>query len=195
MGLTNFLPHTLIHTIKKMGIYVMVFCLGVLPGYSLDAQESWVGKRAPAIIAADLDGDVFNLVQVLKSMKDEEKILIEFWTLECKICKNSQMFIRENLKNRTIQPWLILLPDKTYSESKDPEKEIARNLRSRKISFRCLVDKFSSAGKEYGVVDDNMGSQVPQVFIINKQREIVYHALGFSESDQKSILAFLASEK
>jgi TonB family protein len=127
-----------------------------------------VGKDAIAFALKDLDGNQVDL-QALKG----KVVLLNFWASWCGPCVAEMPHI-EKLHKDFKDKGLVVL-GLNYNE----EIEIARGFVQKKgYTFTTLLDEGREVSMRYGV------SGIPQVFIIDREGKVKWHAIGYTSGKE-----------
>lgn len=121
-----------------------------------------VGKDAIAFALKDLDGNQVDL-QSLKG----KVVLLDFWASWCGPCVAEMPHIEKLHKDFKDQGLVVL-------GLNNEEAEVARSfVKNKGYTFTTLVDEGREVAMRYGV------SGIPQVFIIDREGKVKWHARGY----------------
>ena len=120
----------------------------------------------------DTEGNLFNLYETL-DRKDVNLVILNFWATYCPIClKELPQFVSlyNDYKDKGV---LVVGINTDTSSTEEMRKQI---LKKYGVNYPILLDLNSEVYDLYSV------SGVPNLFVINKDREIILHHLGSSSS-------------
>jgi TonB family protein len=138
------------------------------PRPAAPSSSAFVGKDAIAFALKDLDGNQVDL-QALNG----KVVLLDFWASWCGPCVAEMPHIEKLHKDFKDQGLVVL--GVNYNE----ELEVARAFIERKgYTFTNLLDEGRETSMRYGV------SAIPQVFIIDRDGKIKWHARGYSSGKE-----------
>lgn len=137
----------------------------------------FVPRSEILIIAADFrlkdtKGNIFNLYETL-DRKDVNLVILNFWATYCPIClKELPQFV--SLYNDYKDEGVLVVGINTDTSSTEEMRE--QIVKKYGVNYPVLLDLNSEVYDLYSV------SGVPNLFVINKDREIILHHLGSSSS-------------
>lgn len=155
--------------------FVILFLFSFL--FSLALTEEF--KKAPNFSVKDLEG---SSVTLSKELKKNDLILISFWSTTCGPCKlelKELSAIYDEYKDKGLQIFAVN-EDGTRNALK-----VKPFVKSQKMTMPVLLDKNGSVKRKFSVKD------IPNLFIINNKREIIYEHRGYTKGDEKEVLEII----
>jgi peroxiredoxin len=120
----------------------------------------------------DTEGNIFNLYETL-DRKDVNLVILNFWATYCPIClKELPQFV--SLYNDYKDKGVLVVGINTDTSSTEEMRE--QIVKKYGVNYPVLLDLNSEVYDLYSV------SGVPNLFVINKDREVILHHLGSSSS-------------
>jgi len=120
----------------------------------------------------DTKGNIFDLYETL-DRKDVNLVILNFWATYCPIClKELPQFV--SLYNDYKDKGILVVGINTDTSSAEEMRE--QVIKKYGVNYPVLIDLNSEVYDLYSV------SGVPNLFVVNKEREIILHHLGASGS-------------
>ncbi len=136
------------------------------PAPALGQLESGigVGKPAPAVVIADLEGVPWDLGTVL----GKKPVLIEFWATWCSLCK-SLLPQLERIRSEYGDRVELVGVNVTVN---DPKNRVRRYLAEHRPPFRALYDEKGAGARAYDVPSTSF------IVIVDAQGKVAYTGVG-----------------
>jgi len=149
--------------------------------------------KSPGIALEDTDGNFTTLSSILA----ESNAVISFWSYDCVPCRKEmpelqKLAEKDLLKNKNVKIIFVYVEAATEKTDKktsdrtsiDKAKEV---LGALGIKEKCLMDIYGVAYKNYSGAVKLKQSAMPLLFLVKKNREIVFSAVGYSEVSLKKL--------
>ena len=161
---------------KKGIILAMMVMFGVV----LMAQETTSGNKLPSVNIKAIDGTTFNTENITN---DGKPIVISFWALWCKPCKQEMDAYNENYED-----WQEETGVKIYAVSIDDARSTAKVLpfvSGKDWEMEMLLDPNGDFKRAMSV------NMIPHTFILNGKGEIVYQHTSYYEGLEDEIFEII----
>ena len=132
-----------------------------------------LGDLPPDFLGKDSNGDIVTL----KDHKGKV-VVISFWASWCPPCLK-ELPILENIQNK-IGTDKIKVIAINYKEERKKYRKIKKLLSS--LNLTLTHDKRGVIGKKFGV------EVIPNLFIVGKNGELVFHSIGYRDSSIDEIV-------
>ena len=152
-------------------ILIAVFSLNINAEAVLE-----LGDLPPDFLGKDSNGDIVTL----KDHKGKV-VVISFWASWCPPCLK-ELPILENIQNK-IGTDKIKVIAINYKEERKKYRKIKKLLSS--LNLTLTHDKRGVIGKKFGV------EVIPNLFIVGKNGELVFHSIGYRDSSIDEIVKVL----
>jgi thiol-disulfide isomerase/thioredoxin len=150
-------------------------------------------KKAPGIALEDINGKF----TMLSSLLAANNIVISFWSYDCVPCRKEmpelqQMANSEIFKQKKVKVVFVYV-EATTEKSKvgtaeRPAKEKAQEvIQQLDIKETCLMDIFGMAFESYRKAYNIGKATMPLLFLVNKDKNILYSAIGYNENNLKNL--------
>lgn len=151
----------------------------VLTIFSLNINAETIldlGDIPPNFLGRDSNGDDITL-----ELHKGKIVVISFWASWCTPCLK-ELPILENIQNKvgTDKVKVIAI---NFKEDKKKYRKIKKLLSS--LNLTLTHDKRGTIGKKFGV------KAIPNLFIVGKNGELVFHNVGYDDSSIDKILKVL----
>jgi thiol-disulfide isomerase/thioredoxin len=174
--------------LKKVSLFLLILSVFISSAYAKSDAKASNGK-APGIALEDINGQITMLGQLLS----KNNIIISFWSYDCVPCRkempelqkmgSSQLFKDKNVK--IVYIYVEATTEKTKEESKDkaPKDKALEVLKTLGIKEMCLLDIYGVTYNNYRKACGIDKASMPIQFLISKDKEIVYKAVGYDEKN------------
>ncbi len=167
---------------RRRGIVLTALVLCILPLLFVSCADrpqslpggAEIGKPAPDFTLPGLGGDRISL----KTFRGKV-VLIDFWATWCPPCRNAMPGLNELYKRNFNRGFEVLAV--SLDESPEPVRGFAK---AENILFPVAVSG-TDVAKQYGV------TQVPAVFLLDKNGIVVHSAVGHSPALEKRIAGWV----
>jgi peroxiredoxin len=133
---------------------------------------------APAFKLKDINGNTVSLA----SLKGKT-IVVDFWATWCGPCKASFPGMQKTVNKYRNDPNVVFLFIDTWETDKNREKLVKDFIQKNKYTFTVLYDETRKNSDEYGVIGDYKVEGIPTKFVIDKNNNIKFKAVGFNGND------------
>ncbi len=152
--------------------------------FTIAANAQSAGKPMPSVNIKTIDGNTFNTSDIKNG---DSPIVVSFWALWCKNC------IKElNAINEVYQDWVDETGVKVYAVSIDDAQRNA-NVKafanSKGWEFEVLADPNQDLKRALNV------GNIPHVFVLNGNGEIVWQHTAYSEGVEEEIYEIVEKVK
>ncbi len=141
-----------------------------------DLRKSMLNETAPAFALLDLDGKNIN-VEDLKG----KVVVVDFWATWCGPCKASFPAMQKMVNKYKEDPNIKFVFIDTWEKGENKKKEAADFITTNKYSFHVLLDNEDKVVAQFKV------DGIPTKFVIDKNGNIRFKAVGFDGSDDKLV--------
>ncbi|PKL84140.1 MAG: hypothetical protein CVV24_01270 [Ignavibacteriae bacterium HGW-Ignavibacteriae-3] len=142
-----------------------------------EIKKTMISQPAPAFTLADLNGNSVSLAEMKGKI-----VIIDFWATWCGPCKASFPGMQKAVNKYADDPNVKFLFVNTWENNVDDKKKNAQDfITQNKYTFHVLLDNDNKVIESYKV------SGIPTKFIIDKEGNIRFKAVGFDGSDDKLI--------
>lgn len=148
---------------------LVTLLFAVFVGYIVVAQDA-DHKKLPSVNIRTIDGETFNTQDIYN---DGNPILISFWALWCKPCKNEMEAYNENYED-----WVDETGVKIYAVSIDDSRSTAKVLpfvSGHDWQMDVLLDPNGDFKRAMNV------NMIPHTFLIDGKGNIVYQHTSYYE--------------
>lgn len=159
---------------KKLITFLFVFLI-VAVSFAQDQEQTGV-KKLPSVNIRTLDGEAFNTSTIYN---DGNPILISFWALWCKPCKNEM-----DAYNEVYEDWQEETGVKIYAVSIDDARSMAKVqpfVNGKAWEMEVLLDPNGDFKRAMNV------NMIPHTFLIDGNGEIVYQHTSYYEGLEDEI--------
>lgn len=157
----------------KKGI---ILAMMVMFGLVMMAQDSNTGNTLPSVTIKTLDGSSFNTQDI---SNDGKPIIISFWALWCKPCKQEMSAYADNYED-----WQEATGVKIYAVSIDDARSTAKVMpfvSGKGWPMEVLLDPNGDFKRAMSV------NMIPHTFILNGKGEVVYQHTSYYEGLEDEI--------
>lgn len=161
----------------KKGI---ILAFMVMVGFALVAQDSDTGNKLPSVTIKTIEGNSFNTEEITN---DGKPIVISFWALWCKPCKQEMDAYAENYAE-----WVEKTGVKIYAVSIDDARSTAKVLpfvSGKGWPMNVLLDPNGDFKRAMSV------NMIPHTFILNGKGEVVYQHTSYYEGLEDEIFEII----
>jgi peroxiredoxin len=142
-----------------------------------EMKKTMIDIPAPKFTLVDLKGDKVSLADLKGKI-----VIIDFWATWCGPCKASFPGMQKAVNKFANDPNVKFLFVNTWENNVDDKKKNAEDfIKQNKYSFHVLLDNDNKVIESYKV------SGIPTKFIIDKNGNIRFKAVGFDGSDDKLV--------
>ncbi len=152
----------------------------VMMGVAMLAQEENTVSKLPSVTIKTIDGNSFDTQDITN---DGKPIVISFWALWCKPCKQEMSAYAENYEE-----WQEETGVKIYAVSIDDARSTAKVLpfvSGKGWPMEVLLDPNGDFKRAMSV------NMIPHTFILNGQGEIVYQHTSYYEGLEDEIFEII----
>ena len=139
-----------------------------------DLRKSMLNETVPAFTLLDLDGKNIN-VEDLKG----KVVIVDFWATWCGPCIASFPGMQKMVNKYKEDPNVKFVFIDTWERGEDKKKDAADFITANKYSFHVLMDNEDKVVAQFKV------EGIPTKFVIDKNGNIRFKAVGFDGSDDK----------
>jgi thiol-disulfide isomerase/thioredoxin len=148
-------------------------------------------QKAPGIALEDTNGKFI----MLSSLLSANNIVISFWSYDCVPCRKempelqqmagSEIFKQKNVK--LVFVYVECTTEKTNEGTAErlPKEKALEVLQLLNINEMCLLDLYGMAFSNYRKANNIQKATMPLLFLVNKEKDIVYSAIGYNENNLK----------
>jgi len=133
-----------------------------------------VGKPAPDISGADLDGRTLKLSELRGRV-----VVLDFWATWCKPCVESIPHVQSLAEAFKDKPVIVLGINRDYGST--AARKVRRFLEKKKITFRQFLDADSAVSKSYHVFG------IPSLVLIDRDGVIRLSRTGLSDDESDEV--------
>jgi peroxiredoxin len=142
-----------------------------------EVKKTMINEPAPKFTLVDLKGEKVSLADLKGKI-----VIIDFWATWCGPCKASFPGMQKAVNKFSNDPNVKFLFVNTWERNVEDKKKNAQDfITQNKYSFQVLLDNDNKVIESYKV------SGIPTKFIIDKNGNIRFKAVGFSGSDDKLV--------
>ncbi|MFH0974359.1 MAG: TlpA disulfide reductase family protein [Spirochaetota bacterium] len=149
--------------------------------------------KAPGIALEDTNGKI----TMLSSLLTGSNLVISFWSYDCLPCRKEmpelqQMATSQIFKDKKVKLVFIYV-ESTTEKTKEgtaerPSREKASEvLQKLNIKETCLLDIYGMTFNNYRKVNNIKNATLPLLFLVNKNKDILFSAIGYNESNLKDL--------
>ncbi|MFN2438600.1 MAG: TlpA family protein disulfide reductase [Chitinophagaceae bacterium] len=139
-----------------------------------DLRKSMLNETAPTFALLDLDGKNIS-VEDLKG----KVVVVDFWATWCGPCKASFPGMQKMVNKYKENPNVKFVFIDTWERGEDKRKDAADFITANKYSFHVLMDNEDKVVAQFKV------DGIPTKFVIDKNGNIRFKAVGLDGSDDK----------
>jgi thiol-disulfide isomerase/thioredoxin len=155
----------------------IVLLLAVVFSLNINAETKLaLGDIPPDFLGKDTNGD-----SVYLEDHQGKIVVISFWASWCPPCLK-ELPILENIQNKLGEDKVKVIAI-NFKEERKKYRKITKLLAS--LNLTLTHDKKGRIGKKFGV------KSIPNLFIVGKNGELVFHKLGYGESTIDEIVEAL----
>ncbi len=174
---------------KKFLLFsVMVsLCLLIPCAYAKEKEP----LKAPGIALEDSKGQF----TMLSSILSQSNVVISFWSYDCVPCRKempelqklggSELFKSKNVK--IVYVYVEATTEKSQDSGKPPKEKALEVLQNLQIKEMCLMDVYGVAFNKYREVSNIKAATMPLMYVVNKNKEIIFTAVGYNEQNLKNL--------
>jgi thiol-disulfide isomerase/thioredoxin len=150
-------------------------------------------KKAPGIALEDINGKF----TMLSSLLSSNNIVISFWSYDCVPCRKempelqqmagSEIFKQKNIKIVFVYVEATTEKTKEGTVERPPKEKALEVLQLLNIKETCLLDIFGMAFNNYRKANNIEKSAMPLLFLVNKDKDILFSAIGYHENNLKEL--------
>ncbi|MBN2400999.1 MAG: TlpA family protein disulfide reductase [Spirochaetes bacterium] len=150
-------------------------------------------KKAPGIALEDTNGKFV----MLSSLLSASNLVISFWSYDCPPCRKempelqqmagSGLFKQKNVK--IIFVYVEAKTEKTIEavSERPPREKALEILQMLDIRETCLLDIYGMAYNNYRKAANIKKAAMPLLFLVNKNKDILFSAIGYNEDNLKKL--------
>ena len=158
---------------QKFLLYSIICITAIIWGSSIHSRS--MVKQAPGFAIFDIEDKFVSLNDLTK----KHNLIISFWASYCLPCKKEIPQLVELEKKYSLEKNLKLVLINIDTEGKVKAKPVLDELG---VSTLCLMDIYQINTKNY---ISNL--KIPAVFIVNRENEIVFEAVGENEENLQKL--------
>lgn len=150
---------------------LILFLMVVIPlkGIALKGE----GDSFPQFRIKEVGGGYLTLDKMI----GEKPVIISFWATWCKPCKKELKWLKKLYKKYNQNCFQVL----AVSEDGRTRRKVPSFVKRFKLDYKVAYDTNYRLKQMLGISD------IPELFIINKQGKIVYHHSGYQPGDEKKV--------
>jgi thiol-disulfide isomerase/thioredoxin len=149
--------------------------------------------KAPGIALEDINGKI----TMLSSLLSSNNLVISFWSYDCLPCRKEmpelqQMAGSQIFKDKKVKLVFVYV-ESTTEKTKEgtaerPSREKAFEvLQKLNIKETCLLDIYGMTFNNYRKVNNIKNATLPLLFLVNKNKDILFSAIGYNENNLKDL--------
>jgi thiol-disulfide isomerase/thioredoxin len=146
-----------------------------------ELRKSMLNEAAPSFALLDLDGKKVNISDLKGKV-----VVVDFWATWCGPCKASFPGMQKMVNKYKEDPDVKFVFVDTWERVEDKPKNAADFIANNKYSFHVLLDNDSKVVEQFKV------DGIPTKFVIDKNGNIRFKAIGFDGSDDKLVAELTA---
>ena len=146
-----------------------------------ELRKSMLNEAAPSFALLDLDGKKINITDLKGKV-----VVVDFWATWCGPCKASFPGMQRMVNKYKENPDVKFVFVDTWERVEDKPKNAADFISNNKYSFHVLLDNDNKVVEQFKV------DGIPTKFVIDKNGNIRFKAIGFDGSDDKLIAELTA---
>ena len=160
---------------KKLTTLFTLFLVffSTVTGYSLEE-----GDEAGKFVNPDLQGKFV----LSKSLIGKGWVILDFFATDCEGCKKELPELEELYEEFEEYEFKIIV----FSVDEEGAEIVKPYFKENPTKLIVVLDRFKVAAQKYGV------DEIPAVFLINPEKEIVFKRIAYSEETVKEIRKILA---
>ena len=166
------------HSEAQWNTYIANFEKASLEKTKQEVAKQMINMPAPAFKLKDINGNTVSLA----SLKGKT-IVVDFWATWCGPCKASFPGMQKTVNKYRNDPNVVFLFIDTWETDKNREKLVKDFIQKNKYTFTVLYDETRKNSDEYGVIGDYKVEGIPTKFVIDKNNNIKFKAVGFNGND------------
>jgi thiol-disulfide isomerase/thioredoxin len=176
---------------RSLAAFAAVLLFFVITGHNMSAGAQT--KKAPGIALEDIKGNF----TMLSSLLAANNVVISFWSYDCVPCRKEmpelqKMADSEIFKQKKVKVVFVYVEATTEKTkegtSERPSKEKALEvIQQLNIKETCLMDIFGMAFENYRKAYNINKATLPLLFLVNKDKNIVYSAIGYNDNNLKNL--------
>jgi thiol-disulfide isomerase/thioredoxin len=141
-----------------------------------DLRKSMLNETAPSFALLDLDGKKVDIADLKGKV-----VVVDFWATWCGPCKASFPGMQKMVNKYKENPDVKFVFVDTWERVDQKEKNASGFIADNKYSFHVLLDNDSKVVEQFKV------DGIPTKFVIDKNGNIRFKAVGFDGSDDKLV--------
>jgi thiol-disulfide isomerase/thioredoxin len=173
-------------------IFLLIFTL-LFSTFLITSNAKQPSAKAPGIALEDINGNF----TMLSSLLNSSNVVISFWSYDCLPCRkempelqkmaDSQLF--KNKKVKVILVYVEATTEKTKEDitDKQPRQKALEVLNKLNIKETCLLDIYGMAFNNYRKANNIKKAAMPLLFLVNKEKNIIFSAIGYNENNLKEL--------